>query len=296
VLNLVFGAGFTIVLRRLLLPQGGWRSTAFAVVTLFASAPFLTNLEIGQHAVFALGWFAAALWAERRGNAALAAVLLAASWFKYTLTLPLSLVFALRSRWLVLLAATGIHAALTLFVALWTGSRPLDLLVGPLRVMQVVHRPGQFDVMGLAMRAGIASKLIPLAVAGALTATVLGAALRYRAKDDLPLLALLSLFAYAVVYHLAYDLVILVIPLFYVMSGICSWGRRAALERLWTAMLAVLLGWTWFADHVVQAMKSERVAWVLHVYPFYYAATAVCFYATLMVGVLVVGRCFRRNH
>src|SRR3954468_13630804 len=42
VLNLVFGAGFTIVLRRLLLPQGGWRSSAFAVVTLFASAPFLT--------------------------------------------------------------------------------------------------------------------------------------------------------------------------------------------------------------------------------------------------------------
>jgi hypothetical protein len=125
VLNLVFAASLTIVLRRLLLPQGGWRSTAFAVVTLFASALFLANLEIGQHAVFALGWFAAALWAERRGSASLAAVLLAASWFKYTMTLPLSLVFALRSPCFVLLAAAGMHIALTLFVALWMGSSPL---------------------------------------------------------------------------------------------------------------------------------------------------------------------------
>ena len=52
-----------------------------AFFALFAGAPFLTNVEIGQHAVFALGWFVAALWADRRGNTGLAAVFLVLAYF-----------------------------------------------------------------------------------------------------------------------------------------------------------------------------------------------------------------------
>jgi hypothetical protein len=294
-LNLFFGIGLVVLLRQLFLPRESWRSTVAVIAAFVAGAPFLTNLEIGQHAVFALGWFAIALWAERRGNAALVGVLLAASWFKYTLTLPLSLIFVLRSRWPVLLAAVVIHAVLTLFAAIWTGSSPLDLLLGPLRVVQVVHRAGQLDAFGLAMRLGLASTLIPLAVALVLTTCVLAAAWRTRAEADLTLLALFSLLAYVVVYHLAYDLVILVIPLFYAMSRVRSWPVLAVIERVWIVMIAILLGWTWFADHLVQLLKLDRIRWVLQAYPFYYAATAVWFYATLAVGILVVGRFLGRQ-
>jgi Glycosyltransferase family 87 len=295
VLNLVFGVGLIVTLQQLFLPQCGWRFMVIASIAFFAGAPFLTNLEIGQHAIFALGWFVAALWADRRGNAPLAGAFLAASWFKYTLTLPLSLIFVVRSRWPALLAAAAAHIALTLFAALWTGSSPLDLLLGPLRVVQFVHRAGHLDVFGLAVRLGITSRLVPLVVACALTGAVLAAALRNRAEADLPLLALLSLFAYAVVYHLAYDLAILVIPLFHVMSRVRSWNGRLAIERVWTIMLAVLLGWTWFADQPVQVGKMLHVDWVVRAYPFYYASTAVWFYATLAIGILVVGLCLSRG-
>jgi hypothetical protein len=289
ILNITFGAGLILALHRLYLPHSGWRSIALALTALFAGGPFLTNLEIGQHAIFALGWFAAALWADRRGNTALAAVFLAASWFKYTLTLPLSLLFVVRARWIPLLAAAAIHVVLTIFAAGWTGSSPLDLLLGPLRVVHVIHRAGHLDVFGLAMRLGLVSNLVPLAAACALTGAVLAAALRYRGKTDLPLLCLFSLFAYSVVYHLAYDLVILVIPLFYVLSRIRMWSDVDILERVWTIMLAVLLGWTWFADHLVQVMKMRQIDWVMRAYPIYYTSTAVWFYATTVIGILAVG-------
>jgi hypothetical protein len=289
ILNLTFGAGLIVTLFRLFLPDGGWRFAILAFIALFAGGPFLTNLEIGQHAVFALGWFVAALWADRRGNTALAAVFLAASWFKYTLTFPLSLLFVVRARWTSVLAAAAVHVVLTIFAAAWTGSSPLDLLLGPLRVVQVVHRAGHLDVFGLAMRLGLGSQLVPLVAACALAVAVLVAALRSRAQTDLPLLCLFSLFAYAVVYHLAYDLVVLIIPLFYVLSRTQVWSEVDVLERVWTIMLAVLLGWTWFADHLVQTMKIQHIEWVMRAYPTYYAATAVWFYATTLVGILAVG-------
>ena len=289
ILNLTFGAGLIVTLYRLFLPDGGWRYAILAFIALFAGAPFLTNVEIGQHAVFALGWFVAALWADRKGNTALASVFLAVSWFKYTLTFPLSLLFVVRFRWTPVLAAAVIHVVLTIFAAVWTGSSPLDLLLEPLLVVQVVHRAGHLDVFGLAMRLGLGSKLVPLVAACTLTVAVLLAALRSRAQTDLTLLCLFSLFAYIVVYHLAYDLVVLIIPLFYVLSRMQVWSEVDVLDRIWTIMLAVLLGWTWFADRLVQTMKTQHIEWVMHAYPTYYAATAVWFYATTLIGILALG-------
>jgi Glycosyltransferase family 87 len=286
--NLALGAGLLFTLHRLFLARDSWRSLVIAIIALFASGPFLTNLEIGQHAIFALGWFAAALWAEKRGNSVLAMAFLAAAWFKYSLTLPLSLLFVARSRWMLLLGAALIHAALTIFAAIWTGSSPLDLLVGPLRVVHLVHRAGHLDVFGLAMRLGLTSKVVPVVVATALAVAVITAVLRTKSQNDLLLLSLLSLFAYAVVYHLAYDLVILAIPLIYVVSQVRSWDELSTCNRIWTMQLTVLLGWTWFVDHLVQMLKIRHIGWVVHAYPSYYAALAVWFYATTFVGIIVL--------
>src|SRR5689334_16651041 len=89
--NLTAGVCLVLVLCDLYLRHASWRRRAFAICAFLSGAPFLTNLEIGQHAVFALSWFIAALWVERRGKTGLGAVFLALSWFKYTLTFPLSL-------------------------------------------------------------------------------------------------------------------------------------------------------------------------------------------------------------
>jgi hypothetical protein len=287
--NLFFGAITSLFLWRLYLPRRGWPVLVLASIVFFASTPFLNNLGNGQHAVFTLAFFVAALWAERRGNLSLASVFLATSWFKYTLGVPLSVVFVVRGRWAVLLGAVGIHAVLTVFAALWTGTNPLDLLFGPLRVAHVATTPGHLNVLALAARAGIEAKLLPLAATAILSAAVLLAAWRSRADDELALLSLLSLFAYAVVYHLGYDLVVLVFPLFYVFSRFLQWHERDWLTQVWTVMLTVLLVWTWFADRLVQLMKLQHVDWVMQAYPVYDAVLASWFYTTIAVGVVLIG-------
>ena len=289
-LNLFFGAGLAFMLWRRFDERSDWRTLAIASVALFAGTPFLNNLGNGQHAVFTLIWFAAALWAAREGKTALASFFLAASWFKYTLTLPLSLIFVARRQWAPLLGAVAIHLILTAFLAVWTGTSPLELLLGPLRVAPVGISIGHLDVFGLATRAGLTSKLGSWIAALVLTAFAGATVLRRGVEEGLPMLSLLSLYAYAVVYHLAYDLVILVIPLFYVLNRIQTWRDRDALERVWTVMLAILLGWTWFADRLVQAMRIAEIPWVTSFYPGYFAATVVWFYATLTIGFAHVGR------
>ena len=288
--NLLLGAILSLLLWRLYLPRHGWPVPALASIVFFASTPFLNNLGNGQHAVFTLAFFVAALWAERRGNLVLGSAFLAISWFKYTLGVPLSVVFVARGRWTILLGAVGIHAVLTLFAALWTATNPLDLLLGPLRVAHVATTAGHLNVLGLAARAGIEGKLLPLAATAVLTIAVILAAWRSRANDELAQLSLLGLFAYAVVYHLGYDLVVLVFPLFYVFSRFLQWHERDRLTKVWTVMLAVLLVWTWFADRLVQLMKREHVDWVTQAYPIYDAALASWFYAAIAVGVILIGR------
>jgi Glycosyltransferase family 87 len=288
-LNLVFGASLTFTLWRLFDPKHDWLTLAVASIALYAGTPFLNNLGNGQHAVFALAWFAFALWAERRGNMALASAFLAASWFKYTLTLPLSLFFIVRGRWALLLGAIAIHVILTAFLAVWTGTSPLDLLLGPLRVAPVGIEVGHLDVFGLATRMDLQSKLGSWVAAFALTAIIVAVAVRSRMNDDLALLSLLSLYAYTVVYHLAYDLVILAFPLFYLLNRMRSWRILSPLERLWATMLAVLLAWTFFVDHQVQAMRMRDTLWGTRLDPIYFTATALWFYVTLAVGIAFLG-------
>jgi hypothetical protein len=287
-LNILLGAGLVATLCRLFLPNGGWQVFAWALIAFLAGTPFLNNLGNGQHAVFALAFFPAAIWAERRGHAKLASVLLAVSWFKYSLTFPLSLFFVMRGRFAVLLGAAAIHAFLTLLASAWTGTDPIDLLLEPLRVIEGVGSVGHLELFGLATRLGLTSKLPPLIAAFALTAAVLAAIRRGRTDDDIQLLSLLALFAYAVTYHYPYDLVILVIPLVYVIDRARSWKERDLLQRIWTVLLAVLLAWTWYADHPIQLLKMQKSHWLMAVYPGYYVALAACFYATLVAGIAVL--------
>jgi len=286
--NIFLGAGLVATLCRIFLPDGGWRAFSWALVAFIAGTPFLNNLGNGQHAVFALAFFTAAIWAERRGRTKLASVLLAISWFKYSLTFPLSLFFVIRRRFAVLLGAAMVHVFLTVFAAVWAGTSPVSLLLEPLRVIQGVGSVGHLELFGLATRLGVTSKLPPLIAAIALTAAVLAAVWRGRSDEDLQLLSLLALFAYAVIYHYPYDLVILVIPLIYVIERARSWKDCDLLLRVWTILLAVLLAWIWYADHPIQLLKMQRDHWLLAIYPAYYAALAGWFYATLFAGIAVL--------
>jgi Glycosyltransferase family 87 len=270
--NLVFTLLVLWCLFRLL-PAETTGTTRLLIAALFlCGTPWRNNLGNGQHAVFVLAFFLLAVVLLPR-HTKIAGLPLAVSWFKYSISFPLSLFFA-RSRrgWKTLLAAGGVHAALTIFAAAWTATSVLALLAGPLRVAHATTGRGYVDVFALAARMGSPSALLP-AAAACLILGVTYAAVR-RDEDDLSSLSTLSLAAMAVVFHQVYDFVVLVIPLSYALR------ERAATAR--ARYYLVLVGVIWFADRAVDAAAARH--WTLEpaaLFAVYFWLKILLFYGAL---------------
>jgi Glycosyltransferase family 87 len=84
------------------------------------STPLRNQIENGQLGLFSIAMLALALSAARRKHSIWAGMLLALAWMKFTLTLPLSLVFLARREWSTLAVAVALHLAATGFAAWWT--------------------------------------------------------------------------------------------------------------------------------------------------------------------------------
>jgi hypothetical protein len=186
----------------------------------------------------------------------LAGVALAASWLKYTLTFPLSIAFLKRNRVRVAVVAAGIHVILTVALTFWTGASPIDLVLDPLRAGGQYVAEGSIDVFGLS--AGLSeSPLIPGAIAIAILVATAYSVLRNTQGDELFLLSVLSLLASIVVYHRAYDQVVFVFPLAYVIRSMAEGrARRSMIDRLILALFGLAIAISFYELRIVEAAAA----------------------------------------
>ena len=218
--NLVFSAAFLFFMGRLFFAGRG-RFWAFVAVFL-CGVPWRVGMGCGQHTMFSLAFFAAALWAtERRSHWLVVGALLSAALFKYTVTAPLALVFVILRQWKALAVATVIHVALTAALGLWTGTDPVALLRQSMEVGAALNPSGgDADLAGLASWLGAADAW-PWARAGyvvfglALVGYVAWRTWRCAggAPDVLLDMSVLAVLADLVFYHRCYDFVSLSFPL-----------------------------------------------------------------------------------
>jgi hypothetical protein len=215
--------------------------------TFMMSTPWRNGVGLGQHALFTLSFFLlAVVMTVRRHHSAGAA--LAVSWFKYTIAFPLSLFFARSKRgWIIILAAAGIHAGLTMLAAFWIGTSALALLIQPLQVAQSATPQGYLDVFAVATALGVSSRLVPtlaaLVIIGATYATI------RRDADVLSSLSTLSLASMTVCFHLGYDLVVLVVPLTYALRA-----RRIGVRAKYYLFV---IGVFWFGDRLISIVVDR---------------------------------------
>lgn len=233
-----------------LLPIDTSRITKLLIATLFvAGTPWRNVVGNGQYALFTLAFFLLAIVMFQR-SAKGAGIPLAVSWFKYTIAFPLSLFFTRSKRgWATILVATAIHAALTIFIAIWVDTSPVNLLLGTIQVAQYSTDRGYLDVFAIASQLGLSSKLVP-AVFALVILGVTYSAVR-RDDDDLSCLSILSMAAMTVVYHRIYDFMVLVIPLSYAL-------RERAMNTRAKCYLLVI-GMIWFVDKIVYVVSNQ--AW-----------------------------------
>ena len=248
--NVCFTAIILICLFRLL-PQQVSSTIKVLLMTLFLmGTPWRNGVGNGQHALFTLAFFLLAVVMQPAAKK-YSGIPLAISWFKYTIAFPLSLFFAKSKKGLqTILVAAAIHGILSIFLALWTGSSPLDLLLGPIKVAQSATGRGYLDVFAVASVLQIQSKLLPGLVAILILVVTFAAVLRDR--DTLSSLSILSIASMTVVFHRGYDFVVLVLPLAYAL-------RERALGARARSYLAIV-GTIWFVDKMMVYVASNRLS------------------------------------
>jgi len=236
------------------------RALAFLVLSalLFASTSFRVTIHLGQHGLAALFLFFCAVALAESGRRRGAALFLAGSWLKYSITGPLALYFLARGKVRVLALAALLDGALVLAAAAWTGRNPMALAVEPL----LVNRSGGIDAPGYI---NLSQLLLPYGEAGFAAAVVLALTLiglaaclvRFRpSPDPLLTLSLLALLAAVVAFHEIYDMVILVVPATYALRAWCERdGRSNAPLAL---LFALLVAAVWFGERLVDELPLRH--------------------------------------
>ena len=277
--NLLFTAVFLFFVHRLFFrPVKATRAFWVFVILFLCGVPWRVGMGCGQHAMFSLAFFAAALWAmERRLHWAVVGALLSAALFKYTVTAPIALVFVIRRQWKAVGFAAAVHLALTTALGCWTHTSPLTLVVESVRVGATLKPIGDADLMGLARWFGVAD-LWPWAFAGyaVFGAAMLAFAVRRGSRSDggtallLFDLAVLALLADVFFYHRCYDFVSLAFSL-----ACCLLAKPSA----FTAMCWLVVLNTFFflrLDFALGLGVYVPVNFALHLAALALAALACC--------------------
>jgi hypothetical protein len=282
--NLASTAALFWCARTDLAPRLSGRLLAFACLVFLVSTPYRNHLGNGQQGIFALAMFALALRSARRGHPDLAGVLLAASWLKFTLTLPLSLVFVARRDWRAIGIAVALHVILTLAAAAWTGTGLIASTFGFFEVarLAVDVRYGFLDVFGIAVHFHW-PEAVAMAASAAFAAAGLALAWRLRPESELPLLGVAGLLAMAAFYHLSYDCVIFFLPLLYALD-ISERGGKSRSEQVFAALALAVVAMTWIVNRVVEGNNVGYEFGTLSYRNFYWAMAAV-FYAAIVAGL-----------
>jgi hypothetical protein len=250
----------------------------------FVSTPVRNTIGNGQQGLVSLFFFLAALWLNETKKPLWACALcLALSWLKFTVTVPLSLIFlAHRDGRLALAGAVAIHVILTLALSWWTATNPIALLMGSLAVNETGLWSDMFDFLAITRYLDIPSRLPGLLLG--LVLLGLAAVVLVRDRRAAPVdLALLGLVSVVWTHHSGYDYFVLVLPLAYVCM---QWRELMAhpAGRLAIALTCFAVLMVWYGQRVFDALATRIEApWLTLTMLAAFIATGISLYALLVL-------------
>lgn len=238
--NACLTATCLILLRRLFFRNAPTALFALLCALWLLSIPWRVGVSNGQHALFSLTFFLAAFFAIERNKCLPAALLIATSWLKFTITMPLCAAFLLRKNALQLFALAAVpHVILLCALSFYIGTHPLQLLFAPLNAHTVGN--GVADIYTAFNLLGWSPS----------TSYVLGFAILcftvwVSRSDPCPrsILARLTWVSLFITLHLIYDFAILLIPLAFALTNLNAARPRAAIYAGATL-------WFWFAEPIL---------------------------------------------
>ena len=249
--NLFFLTGLVIVLRKTI-----WKKMAnidffLVLLTLLSSSPIRNQIFLGQHSIFAIFFVFLAIYFIN-SNEILSGVMLAISYFKYSLTAPVMLFFLYKRKWKPIVISGIIHAFLSVFSAIWLHRNIIDLMIAPVRQASWLTSSGFADaaaVLSLVGIRGSVSTIITIVVFLVLAIWCLTT----KNKNEYQILIILILWSLIFMYHRKYDYFVLIIPFAAAVSSKLGISfKKKSIEYSWKVLvIAVTMGLfiiDWFID------------------------------------------------
>lgn len=211
VTNLLCTLGIVILLRFTFLKDCDRFLFASLCLLMVAGTPYRNQLGVGQHTLFSVFFFLFAVYlSEKKYGKIPAALSLFVSFFKYTLTAPLSLYFLYKKKWIEWITSVLLHVLLTGCAAVLLKKSFLDMILSPLKVSSALLSEGGLDFGALFH--GSAVSLVLAFLVG-----ILLFVLSLKAKEgcDARLLTILLLWSLIMLYHRTYDFFVLIMAASY---------------------------------------------------------------------------------
>lgn len=208
VCNLIFTAAIVYLLRKTLLSDMDKYWFSVLMLLMIAGTPYRNQIGVGQHTLFAFCFFLIALYFSeysKKRNSVLVTIALFICYFKYTLTVPLVLIFIYKKRYKEIIISAFMHVILTFVGAWWINDSFINMILKPLKVASAISADGGLDISAIT-GGGAISYVLALIIMVGLFIIALSLPQGYEKS----FMALLVLWSLVVTYHRTYDFFVMV--------------------------------------------------------------------------------------
>lgn len=278
VCNLIFTGLILLLLRKTLMSDMDRYSFTILSLLMIAGTPYRNQLGVGQHTLFAFCFFLIALYFSEyssKRNWILTTLALFVCYFKYTLTVPLALIFIYKKRYREIIISACMHIVLTVVGAVWLNDSFINMILKPLKVASAISADGGLDISAI-----FAGSVIAYILAAAIMVFLFILALRLPEGYEKSFMAILVLWSLIVTYHRTYDFFVMI-----VVAALFTELKGSGRSMEWLKAYYVI---TMVAVFFVLRVFHEALASKIAVGAMYYL---LMFLLTYKVSML----CFRKN-
>lgn len=233
------------------------------------SCPWRNHIGVGQHTIFSLFFYLLSLEMTQNNHRHLSGLLLACSYFKYTLTVPLALYYVYDKKYKEVIISIIPHIFGTIAVSIWLNVPVSYLIISPLKIATRFSSIGSINISSI-VPMGEFSLIISLLLC---IMMLVVSAFGRKCFTDWEFLSLLVMFSLIIVYHRTYDAFILIIPFMVVLMEYMEYKSKVMLALVSLSTCVVCL---FYLDRIMVLLPQD-------IYNCYMKILAILFYLTYVV-------------
>ncbi len=255
------------------------------ITTLFViGTPWRNLIGNGQKTLFSLAFFTIAIfYCEKKPI--LSGWFLSLSLLKYSSTLPLSVYFLYKKKFLPLILALAIHVTIYFLISFYLLKNPYDLLKEIYEISLKSIGLGYLDIFSFFNQRSFNIPVFVLCIlAGFLFLITIVVCVFQKKENQLEVLSLLALVSMVIVRHLPYDFIVLLFPVIYCFRADTKLNTFKILILIETFLI-------WYFDRLV-AFLQKVLSWNLFSAPMLVYAYILfsLYYLTIFWGLISLSK------